>query len=152
MPSSPISRASAIFAMSPRCPRFQSVIPTRTATGLIVSFVCAGPETCVRAMTGAAADAAIACVTKSRRVISIWIYSQLEFQNVVPPLAVFRSLDERGRFRGVAGAQVLVIPLDLLPGAVGHVAEMIRFGGPAGVLEVRAGFWTETLCVVDPLH
>ena len=34
MPSSPISRASAIFVMSPRWPRFQSVIPTRTGTGL----------------------------------------------------------------------------------------------------------------------
>ncbi len=50
------------------------------------------------------------------------------------------------------GAQVLVVPLDLLPGPVGHVAEVVRFGRPTGVLEVRAGRWTEALGGVDPLH
>ncbi len=34
MPSRPISRASAILSMSPRWPRFQSVIPTRIGSGL----------------------------------------------------------------------------------------------------------------------
>ena len=46
MPSRPISRASAILVMSPRWPRFQSVIPTRTGTGLTASFVCTGAALC----------------------------------------------------------------------------------------------------------
>ena len=63
MPSRPISRASAIFVMSPRWPRFQSVMPTRTRTGLDLG--CLAVLRRVRASAparspAAAADAAIA--------------------------------------------------------------------------------------------
>src|SRR5215210_4729017 len=79
MPSSPISRASAILVMSPRCPRFQSVMPTRTRTGLpgvlgvgfwalavdpwelgVVWALGVGTWALTCAIAGSAADAAIA--------------------------------------------------------------------------------------------
>src|SRR4026207_2134806 len=135
MPSSPISRASATLVMSPRCPRFQSVIPTRTGSGLTVSLVCKDARACACVITGTAADATLACFTKSLRVINIGgLLGGL--QNAFPTLAIRRALDEWGRLRRIGGAQVLVVPLDLLAGAVGHVAEVIRLGRPTRVLEV----------------
>src|SRR5688572_24577787 len=77
--------------------------------------------------------------------------SARELQNVVPALAVRGSLDERVGFRRVAGAHVLVIPLELFSGPVGDVAEVVRFGRPTRVLEVGAGYRTLALGVVDPL-
>jgi hypothetical protein len=62
--------------MSPRCPRFQSVIPTRTGTGLTGPFEdeagCGGPGDWLAAVVCASAGTAsapVACFTKSRRVI-----------------------------------------------------------------------------------
>src|SRR5262245_14509265 len=150
MPSRPISRARATLAISPRCPRFQSVIPTRTRTGLAAAFAGAAPGPCARAIAGTAADAAPAALRNSRRVIAMRT-SVSPLQDVAPPLAVLGSLDERGRFRRIADAQVLVVPLDLLAGPVGHVAQMVRFGRPAGVLEIRARHRPDTLGIVDPL-
>src|SRR5262245_32558312 len=57
--------------MSPRCPRFQSVIPTRTRTGLTVSLLCGNLEDGANAAAGTAADAIVPCLTNSRRVIDI---------------------------------------------------------------------------------
>src|SRR5262245_37899551 len=131
MPSRPISRARATLAISPRCPRFQSVIPTRTRTGLAAAFAGGAPgPCCARAIAGIAADAAPAALRNSRRVIAMRT-SVSRLQDVAPPLAVLGSLDERGCFRRIAGAQILVVPLDLLAGPVGHVAQMVRFGRPA---------------------
>src|SRR4051812_42291692 len=52
-----------------------------------------------------------------------------------PPLAVLAA-DERVRLRGVAGLHAFGVPLQLLARAVGHVAEVVGLGQPAGVLEV----------------
>ena len=60
-------------------------------------------------------------------------------------------MDERGGLRRVGRAQSLVVPLDLFPRPVGHVAEVVRFGRPAAVLEVRARDRTVPLGVIDPL-
>src|SRR5437762_11833471 len=68
MPSSPISRASAILVMSPRLPRFQSVMPIRNGSG-------AGVAPCSVARRGATArreEPNAACFTSSRRVIRIY--------------------------------------------------------------------------------
>src|SRR5947207_13031919 len=64
MPSSPICRARAIFVMSPRCPRFQSVIPTRIGGAL-------SPRALIGVQAGRAAAATAARFTKSRRFNSI---------------------------------------------------------------------------------
>ena len=48
------------------------------------------------------------------------------------PLRYSGRLHEGGCFRRVAGAQVRVVPLDLLAGPVGDVAEVVRFGRPPG--------------------
>src|SRR5688500_13072547 len=146
MPSSPISRASAIFAMSPRCPRFQSVIPTRTGTGF-VSLVGAGAALCARATAGTAAGAIAACFTNSRRVMDIvcsvrapcledagcpWAAAFRPFgcqsclQDVRPALPILRPLDERRGLGSIARAHVLIVPLELLSRTVGNVAEVIR--------------------------
>src|SRR6476659_6122429 len=52
-------------------------------------------------------------------------------QYAFPALAVLGTLDERGGFRRVGCAHVLVVPLNLLAGPVGHVAEVVRLGRPA---------------------
>jgi hypothetical protein len=70
MPSRPISRASAILLISPRWPRFQSVMPTRTGIG----FTCAAAsmrDNAGSASAGRAADASAAWATKSRLVMDI---------------------------------------------------------------------------------
>lgn len=51
-------------------------------------------------------------------------------QNAVPAFPV-RTPDELVGFRRITGAQVDVVPLELLPGPVGHVAEVVRLGDPA---------------------
>jgi hypothetical protein len=66
-----------------------------------------------------------------QRLSTIRLEASLDLQDVVPALAVLGSLDERGRFRRVAGAQVLVVPLDFLSCPVRHVAQMICFRRPA---------------------
>ena len=51
-------------------------------------------------------------------------------QNTVPAFAV-RTPDELVGFRRIMGVEVDVIPLELLPRPVGHVAEVVRLGDPA---------------------
>src|SRR5262245_7864697 len=77
---------------------------------------------------------------------------RLGIQNVVPALTINWPLDERSRFRGVGRAQIREVPFDLLGRPMGDVAEVVGFGCPARVLEVRAGHGSLALGVVDPLH
>ena len=49
-------------------------------------------------------------------------------QDAVPALAVFGRLMNGAASGALLRAQVLVVPLDLLPGPVGHVAEVVRLG------------------------
>src|SRR5207237_9243809 len=92
-----------------------------------------------------------AALMNARRVTAMRT-SLSDLQDVAPPLAVLGSLDERGRFRRIASAQVLVVPLDLLAGPVRYVAQVVRLGRPAGVLEVRARYGPETFGIVHPFH
>src|SRR5687768_475759 len=71
-------------------------------------------------------------------------------QDVVPTLSILAP-DERVGLRGVARAQLLVIPFDLLSRSIGDIAEMVRFRRPAGVLKIRAWHGPDTLRVVHPL-
>src|SRR5262249_43982751 len=71
-------------------------------------------------------------------------------QNASPTLSILVA-DELPGFRRVPRAQILVIPLDLLARPERDVAEMIRLGRPAGVLEVGAGRRAVALRVVQPL-
>src|SRR6185503_20969173 len=71
-------------------------------------------------------------------------------QDICPPCAICRPLDEWVCVGRVLGADVLVVPLDLLAGAVRDVAEMVRLGRPSGVLEVRAGHRAVALRIVHP--
>src|SRR5437870_2809997 len=99
-------------------------------TGWTASFAgTAVPAPCARTITGAATDATLAALRNSRRVTAMRT-SLSDLQDVAPPLAVLGSLDERGRFRRIASAQVLVVPLDLLAGPVRYVAQVVRFGRP----------------------
>src|SRR5262249_17242844 len=50
-------------------------------------------------------------------------------QNAVPAFAV-RTPDELVGFRRIPGAQADVVPLELLPSPVGHVAKVVRLGNP----------------------
>src|SRR5262249_10913056 len=59
-------------------------------------------------------------------------------QNAVPAFPV-RMSDELVGFRRITGAQVDVVPLELLPAPVGHVAKVVRLGDPTGIQEVRTG-------------
>src|SRR6266550_7695270 len=77
--------------------------------------------------------------------------SLLPRQDIIPPLTVNGPFDERSGFRRVARAQVFVVPLDLLASPISHVTEMVRFGRPTRILEVRAGDRTVSFCVVHPL-
>src|SRR5262249_55631991 len=74
-----------------------------------------------------------------------------ELQDVIPALAILRPLDERLGLGRVAGAQVLVVPLDFLSGPIRDIAEVIGFRRPTGVLEIRTGNGTALLGVIDPL-
>src|SRR5262245_30946811 len=56
-------------------------------------------------------------------------------QNAVPAFPV-RTPDELVGFRRITGAQVDGVPLELLPGPVGHVAKVVRLGDPTGIQEV----------------
>src|SRR5689334_20689982 len=119
-------------------------MPMRTGTGLRVVADCpaaAAPA----ANPGAAPAASAACLTKSRLVT---ILALLPPEDAVPALAVGRPADERRRLGSVRRPQVLVVPLELLPRPVSDVAKMIRFGRPAGILEVRAGDRAVALGVV----
>src|SRR6266536_2842593 len=76
--------------------------------------------------------------------------TRLPRQDIIPPLTVNGPFDERSGFRRVARAQVLITPLDLLAGPISHVTEMVCFGRPTRILEVRAGDRTVSFCVVHP--
>src|SRR3982751_3243071 len=80
------------------------------------------------------------------------VLRQLCLQDVVPAFPICRSFDEGSGFRRVARAQLLVIPLDFLSCAVSDVPEVIGFGCPTRVLEVRPGHRTVPLGIVDPLY
>src|SRR5580765_7172958 len=56
----------------------------------------------------------------------------------LPVLAIFAA-DERVRRARVGHAEFGRIPLQLLAGAIGYVAEVVRLRQPAGVLEVASG-------------
>src|SRR5688572_5634941 len=71
-------------------------------------------------------------------------------QDAFPALPVLTP-DELVGFRRVMRAHLYIVPLNLLSGPVGHVAEVVRLCGPAGILEVRAGRRAETLARQDPL-
>src|SRR5262245_44672323 len=71
-------------------------------------------------------------------------------QNAFPTLSIDGPFDKGIGFGRVRGAHRLVIPLDLLAGPIGHVAEMVGLGRPPGVLEVRARDRTNSLRVIDP--
>src|SRR5436190_12087583 len=79
--------------------------------------------------------AAMPAVTfkKERRFMVCYL---LSFQNPFPAFAILESLDEGISRRRVGGTHPLVIPFQLFSSAIGHVAEMVRFGRPAGILEV----------------
>src|SRR4051812_8025066 len=73
------------------------------------------------------------------------------FKNRLPAFAILRSLNEGVGFGRVCRADILVVPLELLAGAVRDVAEMVRFRRPAGVLEIRTRHWADAHRVVHPL-
>src|SRR5436190_6178242 len=56
----------------------------------------------------------------------------------LPALAILAP-DERVRRARVGRAEFGRIPLQLLAGAIGYVAEVVRLGQPAGILEVARG-------------
>ena len=66
-----------------------------------------------------------------------------------PSLAILAA-DERVGLGGVGGGELDGVPLELLAGAVGDVAQVVGLGQPAGVLEV-AGRRRAGLAGVDPL-
>src|SRR5262249_38925946 len=72
-------------------------------------------------------------------------------QNAVPAFAV-RTPDELIGFRRIPGAQVDGVPLELLPGPVGHVAQVVRLGDPTGIQEVRTGRRPLALARLDPFN
>ena len=60
------------------------------------------------------------------------------------------AADELRGFGRVRAVEVAGVPFDFLADSIGHVAEMVRFGEPAGVLEVARG-WCSSLAGVDPI-
>src|SRR3954453_14553927 len=90
----------------------------------------------------------LSAVSKSKD-LPLWL---LCLQDIVPAFAIDGPLDEGRGLRRVGGAQVLVIPLDLLPRPVSDISEVIRFRRPTRVLKVRAGHRTSPLGIVDPLR
>src|SRR5947199_10680706 len=78
--------------------------------------------------------------------------TELPRQDIIPPVAVNGPFVERSGFWRVARAEVFVVPLDLLASPISHVTEMVRFGRPTRILEVRAGDRTVSFCVVHPFN
>src|SRR5262245_52154569 len=78
------------------------------------------------------------------------LQSGRDLQDVVPAFPVRGALDEGCSFGCVGRAEILVVPLDLLARAKRDIAEVIRLGRPAGILEVRAGHGTVALGIIDP--
>src|SRR6188768_1819137 len=69
--------------------------------------------------------------TRGLRTASRQSPTSRRLQNRLPPRTILRPLDEWVCVARVLCADVLIIPLDLLTGAICNVAEMIRFGRPA---------------------
>src|SRR5438874_892199 len=55
------------------------------------------------------------------------------------PAFAVSPVDKSIRFRCVLSLQFFRIPLELLAGAERYVAEVIRFGEPAGIFKIGAG-------------
>src|SRR5215213_9665278 len=114
---------------------FSSTLPFTPMVEYMMALRRLRLGTADRAFGRNAVVAAMPAVTfkKERRFMVCYL---LSFQNPFPTFAILGPLDERVCGRRVGGAHRLVITFQFFSSAIGHVAEMVRLGGPAGILEV----------------